>query len=331
LLQREYWGATPGSVMRLLLIASVTSCLCISTLEQAVAQDAPKKDEKPASTQDNKKDSKKKPSDMGKKDETKLPTAAELKKEATPVKLSPVETMAELSILAYGGRKQLENVRGSISEGGTIRLVTDNGDLSGKYLLRSIRKAKTWEDLLRVDLELSPPASTDRPGGGDQTIRYTVTYNGASVWSAQNGQYITPRPEAEAAFRAQLSHEYTALLRYKEDGSKLELAPPETVVGVDTNVIDLTNPNGEKTRYWLSTKTYRIIHAEYELKLPNSSAATKYHIDYYYVPFRVVQNTLVPTRRVMSQDGKVVQEITIGPINYSAKLDPEVFSHLQEQ
>jgi hypothetical protein len=264
-------------------------------------------------------------------DEKKLPQGEEVKKVAKAENtLSPVEIVVELCIVAFGGRKQLETARSSISEEGTIRLVTDQGDLSGKYLLRSMRGAKSWDDLLRVDLDLTAPASTDRPGG-NQTIKYTIAFNGASVWSAQNGQYITPRPEAEGAFKAQLSHEYTTLLRYKEDGSKIELVGPETIVGISTNVVDLTTTTGEKTRYWISSKSYRVIRSEYELTLPNSAKPTKYQIKYFYTPLRVVQNTLVPSRREMSQDGKVVQEISLGPITYSAKLDPEVFQHLQEQ
>jgi hypothetical protein len=33
----------------------------------------------------------------------------------------------------------------------------------------------------------------------------------------------------------------------------------------------------------------------------------------------------------MFQDGKLVQEITIGTVSLSAKIDPEVFQHLQGQ
>ena len=263
------------------------------------------------------------------KEDNKLPSEKELEKKRAEGKLSPVEIIVETSIFAYGGRKQLETVRSSIQEEGTIRLATDQGDLSGNFTLRGMWREKSWQDLLRVDLELTAQAS-----GGQSNpppIKYVIGFNGASVWSAQNGQYVTPAPSAERAFRAQLTHEYMALLRYKEDGSKLELVGPETVVGVDTNRVDMTNPNGEKTRYWISTKTYRIVHAEYETKLDDSQPPTKYHIAYFYAPFRVVQNTLVPVRRVMSQDGKFVQEITLGNIVYQAKIDPEVFQHLQEQ
>ena len=276
--------------------------------------------------------------DISQKDNGKVPNEKELDKNRKnaeklknpEVKLAPAEAIVEVAIIAYGGRKQLELARASAQEGGTIRLATDQGELTGDYLMRSMRREKSWQDLLRVDLQLSPP-DTDKNGPSPAQVKYVIGFNGASVWSAQNNQYVTPRPDADIAFRAQLTHEYMALLRYREDGSKLEMVGPETVVGVDTTVIDMTNPNGEKTRFWLSTKTYRILHAEYQLRISEDQPPTKYRISYYYTPFKVVQNTLVPSRRVMTQDGKFVQEISVANIVYSAKLDPEIFQHLQEQ
>lgn len=270
------------------------------------------------------------------KEEGKVPNEKEIEKakkqeeaKAGPVKLSQAEVIVELAILSYGGRKQLETARAATQEAGTIRLATDQGDLTGNYLLRSIKKEKSWQDLLRVDLELATPEQ----GATSPPIKYVIGFNGASVWSAQNGQYVTPRAGADIAFRAQLTHEYLALLRYKEDGSKLDYVGPETVVGVVTNVIELTTPAGEKTRFWLSAKTYHVLHCEYELTLVEGQPATKYRIDYYYTPFSnaVVQNTLLPVRREMKQDGKFVQEIKLTNITYGAKLQPEIFQHLQEQ
>lgn len=272
------------------------------------------------------------------KDDSKIPNEKDLEKakkqedaKAGPAKMTPVEGVVELALIAYGGRKQLETARAATQEAGTIRLATDQGDLSGNYLLRSMRRPKSSQDLLRVDLELSAPENAQ--GQSAPPIKYVIGFNGASVWSAQNGQYVNPRSGADVAFRAQLTHEYMALLRYKEDGSKIDYVGPETVVGVDTNVVDLTTADGEKTRYWLSTKTYRVLHCEYELKLAEGQPPTKYRIDYYYTPFStaIVQNTLVPVRREMKQDGKFVQEIKLLSINYSAKLDPEIFQHLQGQ
>lgn len=274
----------------------------------------------------------------GKKDDGKVPGGKELERakkqeeaKAGQTKMSGAEVIVELAIVAYGGRKQLEIARAAIHEAGTIRLATDQGDLSGSYLLRSIRKEKSSLDLLRVDLELSQPESAQ--SSSPPPIKYVIGFNGASVWSAQNGQYVSPRAGADIAFRAQLTHEYMALLRYKEDGSKLDFVGPETVVGVDTNVIDMTTSDGQKTRYWLSTKTYRVLHIEYELTLVEGQPPTKYRIDYYYTPLSnaIVQNTLLPVRREMKQDGKFVQEIKLTNVTYSAKLEPEIFQHLQEQ
>jgi hypothetical protein len=242
------------------------------------------------------------------------------------VKFTGAELVVETAIIAYGGRANLKTSRSAIREEGTIRLATEQGDASGAYTLREMQRDKSFEDLLRTDLELTPPDAA-RKAGAPSKIKYTLAFNGASVWASQNEQYITPSPESEAAFRSQLSHDYMSLLRYKEDGSKIELIGPETVVGIDTQVMDLTLPNGEKTRYWISAKTYRILHLEYDLKLPDGSMG-RIRVSY-YPPYRVVQNTLVPTRIVMEQGGRFVQEIILHSFSYAAKLEPEIFQHLQ--
>ena len=322
LLPKSSTSSLTPVLCKLVIAAVVVSSLFIAPLSASVVQE--QKDKKPAQTQE-----------AGRKEDGKVPNEKDLEKakkqgDAAQAKLSPAEAAIELAIIAYGGRKQLGIARAAIQEGGTIRLATEQGDLSGNYLLRSIRKDKSSQDLLRVDLELSPADAQDQ---NTAPIKYVIGFNGASVWSAQNGQYVSPRAGADVAFRAQLTHEYMALLRYKEDGSKLDYVGLETVVGVDSFVIDLTTADSEKTRFWLSTRTYRILHCEYELKLAEGQKATKYRIDYYYTPFSaaVVQNTLVPVRREMKQDGKFVQEIKLSNMLYSAKLDPEIFQHLQEQ
>jgi hypothetical protein len=247
------------------------------------------------------------------------------KQEAAPeVKLSPAEVIAEYVIIAYGTRPALQTARANIQEDGTIKLVTDQGNITGNYTLRQSRREKSTQDLLRVDLDLSPPENQTSGKG----IKYIIAYNGASVWSAQNDQYRNAAPEAEAAFQAQLTHDYASLLRYKEDGSTLEMKKPETIVGVDCNVLEMTSPDGTKTTYWISTKTFRILHLEYALNLAQGQQPIKYRVSFFYTPLRVVQNTLVPTRRVMLQDGKLVQEVSITQFNYSAKFDPEIFQHL---
>src|ERR1700720_4293320 len=124
----------------------------------------------------------------GKDDSSKLPNEKELekaKKQEATVKLTQAEGIVELALIAYGGRKQLDTVRAAIQEAGSIRLATDQGDLTGNYLLRSIRKEKSWHDLRRVDLELSTPEAAQTQNAAP--IKYVIGFNGASVWSAQNG------------------------------------------------------------------------------------------------------------------------------------------------
>jgi hypothetical protein len=273
------------------------------------------------------------PAEVKNKDIGKAPAPKEAEKtkeklaktQAGAVKMSQPEILAETVIFAYGGRPALQAARASISEQGAIRVATEQGDVSGTFTLRRIQKEKSWQDLFRTDLEIETPESTQRAGSPPK-IKFTMTFNGASVWGAQNEQYISPAADSELAFRSQLVHDYTTLLRYKEDGSKIELIGPETVVGIDTQVLDVAQPGGEKTRFWVSAKTYRILHLEYQMKLPNGSNPT-IRVSY-YPPYKVVQNTLVPLRRVMEQDGKFVQEITMSQISYSAKLDPDIFVHL---
>jgi hypothetical protein len=300
-------AATFSSLLAALLLASPLSPVHSQDKEQK------KEDKKEAKQKETGKVVSPKEGEKGKK-----PAEA-----AAEVKLTPGETLAEYVIFAYGTRAVLQSARANIQEEGTIRLATDQGDMTGSYTLRQSRREKSTQDLLRVDLELTPPENS-----GAKPIKYIIAYNGASVWSAQNAQYVNPRPEAEAAFHAQLTHDYTSLLRYKEDGSTVELKKPETIVGVECNVLEMTSPNGSKTTYWVSAKTYRILHLEYALALAEGQPPIKYRISFFYTPFRVIQNTLVPTRRVMMQDGKFVQEVTINQFNYSTKFDPEIFQHL---
>jgi hypothetical protein len=293
----------------------------------AIAQD--KKQE----NQSGQKDKKVEEKEIKQKDTGKVATPKEIEKdkkkqEATaPVKLSPAETLAEFVIIAYGTRPVLQTARANIQEEGTIRLATDQGDITGNYLLRQSTREKSVQDLLRVDLDLNTPEAAQNQGAA-KSIKYIVAYNGASIWSAQNSQYVNPRPEAEAAFRAQLTHDYSSLLRYKEDGSTLDLKKPETLVGVDCNVLEMTSPDGSKTNYWISTKTYRIVQVEYTLSLGEGQKPIKYQIAYFYTPFKVIQNTLVPSRRKMSQDGKFVQEVIIAHCTYGTKFEADIFQHL---
>ena len=94
---------------------------------------------------------KKKPeqSNTAPKEPGKVPDEKELAKTrqgGADANLSTAVSIVGIAIIAYGTRKQLETARAAIQEEGTIRLATDQGDLTGNYSLRAMRREKSWHE-----------------------------------------------------------------------------------------------------------------------------------------------------------------------------------------
>src|SRR5262249_5638017 len=155
------------------------------------------------------------------------------------------------------------------------------------------------------------------------TQKLTFGYNGFTVWAARDGVNFSPTSEAETSFLASLVHNYDALLRYKEQESTLTRSGSETIVGIDNVLLDLTHKDGSKTRYYISTKTYRILHLEYELKLHPEGPPTKFRESFF--DFRPIQNTLVPGKSMLYENGRLIQEVRLTQIKYHTKLDEDIF------
>lgn len=219
------------------------------------------------------------------------------------------EELAEIVILAYGGRNELALVRKNGTEEGQIVLPSDDKSVEGR-IVRKFQRREAGQDLTRVDVELP-------------TQKLTFGFNGYTVWAARDGVNFTPSPEAEASFIASLTHNYDALLRYKELGSTLARCGSNCIVGIDTEGIDLTHKDGSKTRYYISTKTFRILHLEYEVKLRPDAEPVKFKESFF--DFRPIQNTLVPTKTILFENGRPIQEIRLTQSKYGTKLDEEIF------
>jgi hypothetical protein len=220
------------------------------------------------------------------------------------------EQLAEIIILAYGGRPELKQVRTNGTEEGIIRLAGDDKDIEGRFSRKFVRREGSQQDLTRVDVELPKE-------------KITFGFNGYTVWAARDGVNFTPTTEAEKSFLASLTHNYDSLLRYKEHESTVERSGEENIVGIDTFKLDLTHRDGSKTRYYVSAKTYRILHLEYELNLAPDSQATKFRESFF--DFRPIQNTLVPTKSMLYENGRFIQEVKLTQIQYHTKLDEELF------
>jgi hypothetical protein len=220
------------------------------------------------------------------------------------------EDVVERVILAYGTRAALYNVQRNGTLRALIKFFTPEGVREGKSVTKFIRKEKLADDLLMIDLEL--------PG-----TRYIVGYDGKDTWAIQDGAVQQPSPEAAEAFHSAHEHSYEALLRYKENGSKLEYAGTNKFGTLDMDIVDLIAPSGARTRYEISRRTGRIIYVNYEDKSAGKPTPVKYRL--YFKDFRAIQNTLVPYEIQVFQDGKMIEERKVVESVFNVQLDEKAF------
>jgi hypothetical protein len=234
-----------------------------------------------------------------------LPTDAGAQKKPKP------EDVVETSILVYtygGGRPVLYGIQRNGTLRALIKFFTDEGTREGKSVTKFIRKGKLAEDLMMIDLEL--------PG-----TRYTIGSDGQETWAIQDGEIHKPTEDAVAAFRSGHEHSYEALLRYKENGSKLEYVGTNKLGTLEMYIIDMISPSGARTRYEISRKSGRIIYANYE---DSKSTPVKYRL--YFKDFKPVQNRLlVPHEIQVFQDGKLIEERRLVESVFNIQIDETAF------
>ncbi len=88
-------------------------------------------------------------------------------------------------------------------------------------------------------------------------------------------------------------------------------------------MVDLFDKEKRKTRYYISVRTLRILWLEYEEGLEGVTVKyTKKFFDY-----RGAQNTLVPYRTVLLEDGRETQETRILTVTFGVKVDDSIFKN----
>ena len=120
-----------------------------------------------------------------------------------------------------------------------------------------------------------------------------------------------------------------ALLRYKENESKVTSAGRDKQQGIDIHVIDLTDKANRRTRYFVSAKSFRVLWLEYEETPPGSTTPVKYTKRFY--DYRIAQNTQVPYRTVLLEDGKQTIETHVLTVTYGVKMEDSVFQNPNAQ
>lgn len=211
------------------------------------------------------------------------------------------------------GRVVLMQIRrNGVERGRLTRPGQDGRAEEARYELRFVRGDKSEKDKVRLDSK-TPQAE------------YSLVYGDGRVFGIINGSPFTPRADATADFINQQAHSIDALLRYKENESKLTAAGKDKQQGIEVYVVDLADKANRRTRYFVSARTFRVLWLEYEETPPGSSAAVKYTKRFY--DYRLVQNTWVPYRTVLMEDGKQTLETRILTITYGVKMEDSLFQN----
>ncbi len=241
------------------------------------------------------KEEKKPAANVSPKDAAKNPTAGQV---------------AESVIIIYGlggGRAVLNQIRKTALERGKISVLNADGKTDQATYQRWTQRADTLrKEKIRLDQEFP-------------SARYSLVFNEEKIFGIVDEQVFTPREDASQAFENQIVHGLEALLRYKENESKVELvAGKEKVLGVEYYLLDVTDKQSRKTRFYISAKTFRVMMLDYE---QNSVKYRRKFYDYNYA-----QGTLFPFRTTLWAAGKMVEETEVGTITFGQRIDEAMFA-----
>ncbi|MFN6963778.1 MAG: hypothetical protein ACK4S4_08435 [Pyrinomonadaceae bacterium] len=224
-------------------------------------------------------------------------------------KAATAESVVESTILIYGGlggRDRLNQIRKTSFERGRLSIANETGQMEqATYQVWTIRGENFEKEKIRFDQEYP-------------TVRYSLVHTGDKTFGIYNNSVFNPRADAARTFENRIYHGLEALLRYKENGSTISLAGREKILGVDFYLIDLTDKQGRKTRYYISAKTYRVMMIDYE------DNGVKYRRKFY--DYNYAQGTLVPYRSTLSAGDKIVEETQVLTVTFGQKVDDGLFA-----
>ena len=216
--------------------------------------------------------------------------------------------VAEQTILVYSGlsgRQGLDQIRKTTVEIGKVTLTNPDGSTRDAEYERRIKRGEDLnKEKIRVEQKF-PDA------------QFSLIYTGDKIFGIFNKAVFTPRVEASSALEDQIWHGIEALLRYKENGSKVELVGTEKIMGVDLHILNVMDKEGRETKFYISKKTLRVMMLEYEKN------GVKYKRKFY--DHNYAQRTLVPYKTVLWADDKKVEETTISTITFGQTVEDDLF------
>ncbi len=238
---------------------------------------------------------------------SKKPAATSSAKDAA--KNPSAEVLAESTIFIYGlggGRATLNQIRKTAIERGKMSLLNTEGKTDQVTYQRWTQRAETLnKEKIRLDQEFP-------------SVRYSLVFNDEKVFGVLDDQVFAPREDASRSFENQILHGLEALLRYKENSSTLGLVGKEKVFGVEYFILDVSDKQSRKTRFYISAKTFRVMMLDYEQN------GVKYRRKFY--DYNYAQGTLVPFKTILWAGDKVIEETEVGTITYGQKIDEAMFA-----
>jgi len=219
------------------------------------------------------------------------------------------EQIAESTVFIYGlyagGRPGLNQIRKTSVERGKMNITNADGTIDlASYEKRILRGENLDKERIRFDQEL--------PGA-----KFALIYKENKVLGLFNDSVFTPREDASKAFTNQIWRGLEALLRYKENEATLTLSGKDKVMGVEYHILDVTDKQGRKTRFFVSAKFFKVMWLEY----------TEDGINYVrkFSDYRYAQGTLVPYRSTLTANGKPIEETTVLTVTYGQKVEEDIF------
>lgn len=238
--------------------------------------------------------------------------AAEKKAAAVAAKADPknptAENVAESAIFIYGGiggRTTLNQIRKTAFERGKITVTNAQGQTQEANYQRWTQRAETLaKEKIRLDYDFP-------------NARYSLVFNDAQVFGIADDRRFIPEDETARSFENHIFHGLEALLRYKENESTIALNGKEKMMGVEYYILDVTDKQARKTRFFISAKTFRVMMLEYE------EAGTKFTRKFY--DYNYAQGTLVPYQTTLWAGDKKIEDTEVGTITFGQKVDDGLF------
>ncbi|HEX5707526.1 MAG TPA: hypothetical protein VFX96_09540 [Pyrinomonadaceae bacterium] len=223
------------------------------------------------------------------------------------------ETIAETVVFVYGSRPVLDQVRRTGVERGRVSRTTPEGAVEEISYERSFKRGETSEkDKVRLDQR--------KP-----TVEYSLIYTEGRVLGVIRGTSFTPRQEEVSEFHSQRRHGLETLLRYKENGAKLTYSGKDKQRDIEMWMLDLEDKDKNRTRYFISTKTGRVLWLEYDAAAVEGEKPVKFKRTFH--DYRVVQGTQVPYRTVLYANDRKLEESQVMTVTFGVKLDDERFQN----